>query len=759
MSGKTRKFAQLSPQKQRQSPAKFVKLTEHDDQEERRKRTASKIAKGHERAKSIVEASAGRRGSGLHGDPSTPVRRRALDTPENNTPVMKMPILANFEEWMKMATDNKINAGNSWNFALIDYFHEMSLLKEGDSINFQKASVTLDGCVKIYTNRVDSVATETGKLLSGLATNKEARSNGQVGEDEDEDGVEEDEEGEARKARRKAVKTSSGSTLVKDFSAIQAKKLDMEFFVDPLFKKTSAEFDEGGAKGLLLNHLCVDREGRIIFDASDASNQISSGEHGDADDEETSESLIDVQALGSKFFPELFEDGNDEAFDQLHICPFLKDFKSDSTVLDIPLLANLPSSIQQQDGDHPLLDQDAYDGNDADQNDAGGIHGVIDVFDDNEDAAFGQVNVDVPSDNRINAFTHPHSPGMNGSGTAIGSENYMGTNLDSDAMYSHFDNLMRKNWSGPSNWKISRLNTNVVAASASTTKKPRKEKEVTTIDFFSRSGRVNTDVIFAPGGASINLPKTQWTSKSRNLLPEDKHFNSESLLRLFLKPRTKIGTRRTIIKNETGTGEDGRFIDMDQNFWAERNEESADPEVPGGYDANFFNDGQDLGGPGCGTMDDDDDENDHFEDAKQEFAATDAADVGDFGSQLQTLGRKVKPEYVNYAKAAKKVDVRVLKENIWDKMDLLSIEDEPKVQIQTTPASTKHVGEVRKFTEIVQSLGDVYPESAMSEISTSFCFICLLHLANEKGLEITADEGMRDLTVRRDETVLAIDSV
>lgn len=55
--------------------------------------------------------------------------------------------------------------------ALIDYFADMSLLRnvDGDSINFQKASCTLDGCVKIWTSRVDSVATETGKLLSGLA--------------------------------------------------------------------------------------------------------------------------------------------------------------------------------------------------------------------------------------------------------------------------------------------------------------------------------------------------------------------------------------------------------------------------------------------------------------------------------------------------------------------------------------------------------------------------------------------------------------
>ena len=121
------------------------------------------------------------------------------------TPMKRVPILANFEEWMKMVTDNKINAANSWNFALIDYFHDMSLLKEGDGVNFQKASCTLDGCVKIYTSRVDSVATETGKLLSGLADsgNKKGKRDEEGGE-EDEDAEEgEDEEGVKKKARKR----------------------------------------------------------------------------------------------------------------------------------------------------------------------------------------------------------------------------------------------------------------------------------------------------------------------------------------------------------------------------------------------------------------------------------------------------------------------------------------------------------------------------------------------------------------------------
>lgn len=115
----------------------------------------------------------------------------------------RVPILANFEEWMKMATDNKINATNSWNFALIDYFHDMSLLKEGDGVNFQKASCTLDGCVKIYTSRVDSVATETGKLLSGLADSRDSKKKGQEGEEGEDSEEELDEDGNVKKKPKK----------------------------------------------------------------------------------------------------------------------------------------------------------------------------------------------------------------------------------------------------------------------------------------------------------------------------------------------------------------------------------------------------------------------------------------------------------------------------------------------------------------------------------------------------------------------------
>jgi condensin complex subunit 2 len=59
------------------------------------------------------------------------------------------------------------------------------------------------------------------------------------------------------------------NTLEADEDALNAKLFDLEYAVDPLFNKTAADFDEGGAKGLLLNHLCISNLGKVIFDASE----------------------------------------------------------------------------------------------------------------------------------------------------------------------------------------------------------------------------------------------------------------------------------------------------------------------------------------------------------------------------------------------------------------------------------------------------------------------------------------------------------
>lgn len=201
----------------------------NDDAHEKGQRMNSRKALQEKQINEIKKAATPRKGSVRLEDfdnasqspfPGTPRGARGLDDTDDPimvggvsvTPMKRVPILANFEEWMKMATDNKINATNSWNFALIDYFHDMSLLKEGDGVNFQKASCTLDGCVKIYTNRIDSVATETGKLLSGLAdsNNKKKDREAEEGAAEGEESEEEvDEDGNVKKKTKKKVRSGS----------------------------------------------------------------------------------------------------------------------------------------------------------------------------------------------------------------------------------------------------------------------------------------------------------------------------------------------------------------------------------------------------------------------------------------------------------------------------------------------------------------------------------------------------------------------
>ncbi|PVU92221.1 hypothetical protein BB559_003803 [Furculomyces boomerangus] len=131
-------------------------------------------------------------------------------------------------------------------------------------------------------------------------------------------------------------------------------------------------------------------------------------------------------------------------------------------------------------------------------------------------------------------------------------------------------------------------------------------------------------------------------------------------------------------------------------------------------------------------------------------------------SELPKL-KVIKPIYLSYAKASKKVDVKRLKDNIWQKL-LPSIssgnEDfDSENQDQEGESLTKDNlvanseaglnvnGDQQNFSEIVEELKTMYPQNKLDDISVSFCFICLLHLANEKNLVIESSQDMTDLKI------------
>ena len=190
--------------------------------------------------------------------PAKPVKKLSADA-----------VLNLYTNCIKLASENKINAKNTWSLALIDHISDIVQNERDDDnqTNFQKASCTLEAGVKIYASRVDSFHSETFKMLGGM--NKVASN---VAEDDRRQGLGDGAEGSQIPADTEGMRVKKRRATVNTLEVPEAhslKQLDESLVVDPLFQKTSAMFDEGGASGLLLTNLAVHKGCNICFDSEE----------------------------------------------------------------------------------------------------------------------------------------------------------------------------------------------------------------------------------------------------------------------------------------------------------------------------------------------------------------------------------------------------------------------------------------------------------------------------------------------------------
>jgi condensin complex subunit 2 len=88
-----------------------------------------------------------------------------------------------YQKTIRMNAENRINASNSWNLSLIDHLDRFLTIPQetssndpldldgvngGATVNFTKASCTLDASVKIYSYRVDDIHLTSYKVLANL---------------------------------------------------------------------------------------------------------------------------------------------------------------------------------------------------------------------------------------------------------------------------------------------------------------------------------------------------------------------------------------------------------------------------------------------------------------------------------------------------------------------------------------------------------------------------------------------------------------
>ncbi|KAJ8557253.1 hypothetical protein K7X08_002878 [Anisodus acutangulus] len=541
------------------------------------------------------------------------IRRKPLPTPPppSTDPCLdKEQILELFQNCIKLASENKINQKNTWELGLIDHLCEIVKVEQENDFetNFQKASCTLEAGVKIYSMRVDSVHSEAYKVLGGI--NRVGNGNEQDPAVEDANAENDQEEGHTRKEQER--KLSPLSTLESSFDSLNVKKFDAAFAVDPLYHQTSAQFDEGGAKGLLLNNLGIYGNCRVLFDSFE---------------------------IPGKSVPEEIRHDRTESID---IC-FVKDCVEEM-VLNMPKKDEISPSLRhiicQFSGEMPAPAESDFSGQISSEqtSESFGLDVDDDAFDncgawpmDHDDgislSGQGSHDVDQISSNQQEdgePFTFPDADDVDKSERV---DDYLFLSLGFSSKHNF--------WAGPDHWKYRKVKVSEEPpnedGSPVKTKKTKSRKAEFEIDF---TKALDTDIshVFAPpkNPKLLLLPANR--TPCNRLLPEDCHYQPENLVKLFLRPSvTCLGRRGKQIPDEAGQ--------QSEDFGAMPSWGDDDGGFPGAFDdGNVFSDVEES-------------------------------------STLVSQPRQVNKIEVQYDKTSKQVDVQVLKETLWDQLNQTSVEE------------------------------------------------------------------------------------
>ncbi|KAI4383246.1 hypothetical protein MLD38_009110 [Melastoma candidum] len=647
-------------QKQRlQSPTSPFFLGSNDDALERAQARAARAAAL--RRRSVVSVNPHSQPPSGDGDDG------------NGDPGLKrQQILELFQNCIKLASENKINQKNTWELGLIDHMHEIIKVEvESEAeTNFQKASCTLEAGVKIYSLRVDSVHSEAYKVLGGI---------NRAGNDNQQDGVVEDPdvgggpvEGPSKKEAEK--KLSPLSTLESSFEALNVKKFDVAFLVDPLYHQTSAQFDEGGAKGLLMSNLGVYGDCRVLFDSLEVPGKCIS-----CNGQNSSSDKVDLS-----FARDCLEQMQLDMLEKKEITPTLREIVDQFDELD-RRTTGAPFTVQEPD---KLSDQSCsaniFEAEESVNDDGWDFH------QDDDDAAVG--TEDFTSGNPI--FYHDaENEGFSGDppdGVAEFEEleSYLFLGLGYTGKYNA--------WAGPEHWKFRKSKASEEKdveqnSSPGIAKKTKNKKGVVDIDFTSSLDKKIADIYAPPKNPkTLLLPASRTASNIR--LPEDRHYQPENLVKLFLLPNVMC-----IGRTQRKQSDDLRAAYDDCGPSTSWDNES-------GFEGPY------------------DDANSH-------------SDVED--TSLVSQPRQVNKTEVKYDKTSKQVDVQLLKEILWH-----HIQQVPEGSIQKYPE------EAISFKQILASFpADCRAASTIGDISPHLSFICLLHLANEHGLVLCACDDLGDVNV------------
>ncbi len=213
----------------------------------------------------------------------------------------------------------KINQKNAFALSLLDHLNQI-VHQDGDKApNFVSAGCTLDASIKIYSCRVDAVHSDTYRVWGGFSKSapelKEDEDDDENGQKEKSGGVhgfgddEVDGDGDnsvlsvSSPTAKKSHKKRS-STIEAHPESLLQKKPENDISTDPFFQKMAASFDEGGAKGMMVATVNVQRACAMVIDSNARHDDAAASSAGDVRaDMLDAEELIDMFTKGIKLKP------------------------------------------------------------------------------------------------------------------------------------------------------------------------------------------------------------------------------------------------------------------------------------------------------------------------------------------------------------------------------------------------------------------------------------------------------------------------
>lgn len=620
---------------------------------------------------------------------------------------------------VKQVQENKLTAKSALQSRII--IDEMDVVLKQAAGNFHKASCALSTAAEVYCVLVDDFS-ETATKVQELLFN----SDGKRGEMDAED---------ARANRKKGDSSSSSNaaTLEAVLSNIRSDEVDAEIEVDPLFQKLLQE-KESGTQGTLLNILDVSNGPNLALNCHGIPAFASRSSPINESSIESASSIqalrdvglrhqnLDIEFKVSHFFSAIREEFTNRTSETLPTPTSVVDkldprisFHSSEDLKSIVL----PEQSQTEEITEVTMNNTPEQDDYYDNDDFGG------GFDQDEDdfqssTQQPQEPTVVSPSVRLSPEEIPINPHINLIMKAF--ENQAMETETGQVVFFNVTDLQEstdqeviedkgKVWLGDFHWKAPRKASRVADSSSKKSRKPANVK----IDFFAPP--LNEKVIFAPSARSNRLPKNSFDKN--NLLPRNAHFDVLDLCRFFLRPKTILKPIVTAFTSDLQG--DGVVIESDYV-----------------NNSNM----EDYG-------------NDDYDDDNEFYDCASSSDTP--MKNLVAPAHHVERIRVAYATRAKKVDVKKLKSNLWDTIDEL---DPTKIPEQIEKNTSTFVNEPTKVS-LVSSIRTLVPKQIEEEqsktgnldvsnnITVPFYFICMLHLANEKGLELRSSQELDDVSIFR----------